>query len=305
MAPYVSMQEGGVVNGEAPTKREDANAWLMGSLLSTLILGRRAGFKADLPRELSDWSTYPMVLVPSPLTATEVNNSHVLTSFWESASAYVQKGGALYASLCADAAIPEMGTLFGATLADHAPVPEVTLTMTASFGELQPGDSFHFQPDGSNPKHWGATLDLCGGQVIAVDQDGRPALVIHTFGKGKTLLCTYPIESYLAVKPAAFDGTEETHRLYRAFRLWAGVQPLFTSGEPSVETTVLGKGERGYAVLTNHSATAYEIILTASAPMRELAQVGTKGSETISFNGASCSIHLDGYAGKIIAWRRK
>ena len=44
--------------------------------------------------------------------------------------------------------------------------------------------------------------------MIAVDQDGRPALVAHELGKGKTLLSAYPLEHYLAHVPSVFDKPE-------------------------------------------------------------------------------------------------
>ena len=99
--PYSSTQE---VSGSG-----DANLWLTRSLLNAFILARRAGLKVDLPREYTDWQTHPLVLLPSPLTGTEHNLAHVHTAFWETARAYVEEGGTLYASLCADAAIPGDG----------------------------------------------------------------------------------------------------------------------------------------------------------------------------------------------------
>ncbi len=222
--PYVSVQDG---NGAA--KEGEANQWLVGAWLSALMLARRAGLKAVFPREYDAWQKLDLLLLPSPLTSTEHNLVHVHTPFWDSVKEYVQKGGAVYASVCADAAIPEMEGLFGARLSDHTPEEEVTLTITAAFADLAPGEIFQYKPAGIRP-HWPATLDLSGGQVIATDQHGRPALVANTFGKGKTLLCAYPIESYLAVQPAAFEKEENTHRIYRAFRQWAGVTPSLPDG---------------------------------------------------------------------------
>ena len=57
-----------------------------------------------------------MLLMPSPLTSTDSYLVHVHTDFWEKARQYVADGGALYASLSGDAAIPEMESLFGARL---------------------------------------------------------------------------------------------------------------------------------------------------------------------------------------------
>jgi hypothetical protein len=302
--PYVSTQESGSAMNTANEIDSQVNYWLLGSLLSSFILARRAGLKADLPREYSDWSKYPLLLLPSPLTSTERNAAHVHTSFWDRARAYVKNGGALYASLCADAAIPEMQDLFGASLADHVAAPEVTITLTADFGDLKAGESFHYQPDFTNPKHWPATVDLCGGQVIATDQDGRPALIAHTYGAGKTLLCTYPIESYLALRPSAFETPENTDRLYRAFRLWAGVEPAFHTDQPAVEATTLCGDQRGYVVLTNHSSADHEVTLSVPEGVKDLARITPTGAEPLAFQNGACQIRVENYSGEIIAWRR-
>ena len=69
--------------------------------------------------------------------------------------------------------------------------------------------------------------------MIAVDQDGRPALVANIVGSGKTLLSAYPIETYLANTPAVFEKAESTHRIYEAFRNWTGREGGF-SKRPAV-----------------------------------------------------------------------
>ena len=166
----------------------------------------------------------------------------------------MRAGGLVYASLCADAAIPEMGDLFGASLADHASAGEVTLTFIQPFGDIAPGTVFRYQADPGNPHHWPAMLDVADGQVIAVDQDGRPALVVHSYGKGKTLLSAYPLETYLAVLPSAFERPENTHRIYRGLAQWAGFAPLFSTDTPGVEVAAWIGDQRGYAVLANHQA---------------------------------------------------
>ena len=65
----------------------------------------------------------------------------------------------------------------------------------------------------ANPRVWGSLLEVKGGRLIAVDQDGRPALVANTVGTGKTLLSAYPIETCLANAPSAFEKPENTHRI--------------------------------------------------------------------------------------------
>jgi beta-galactosidase len=105
--PYVSTQDGGAVTGERPRSDWDDNLWLTGAWLSTFILARRAGLNVSFPREYTPWQEHPLLLLPSPLTSTERNLVHVHTGFWNEARDYVEAGGTLYASLCADAAIPK------------------------------------------------------------------------------------------------------------------------------------------------------------------------------------------------------
>jgi endo-1,4-beta-mannosidase len=299
--PYVSTQDGGVAPAHHAQSGAEENTWLTGSWLSAYILARRAGLKADFPREYDDWRRRRAVFLPSPLTGTESNLVHVHTDFWTKAREYVQNGGALYASLCADAAIPEMEEIFGARLADHAPAGEVTLKVIDPFGDLKPGDTFHYSAAGG-PRQWPATLTITDGKIIAVDQDGRPALVAHSLGSGKTLLCAYPIESYLAKKPGAFDSPEPTHRIYHAFRQWAGLEPAFTTDSSSVEVSSLDAENRGYAVLVNHSNERVRTLLTASRPVKSAALIGPDGVQLIAERGG-WRIELEPWGGAVVEWK--
>ena len=64
----------------------DGNQWVMSSVLSAFILAHRAGLQPALPREADDWRQYPLVLLPSPLTATDPVFVHLHTDFWERAA---------------------------------------------------------------------------------------------------------------------------------------------------------------------------------------------------------------------------
>jgi len=295
VVPYVSVQDIHSDDGES-------NLWLMGALLSTFIIAHRAGMKVDLPREYSDWQEHPLLLLPSPLSSTERNLVHVHTRFWDTVRDYVRGGGTLYASLCADTAIPEMRDLFGATLKDHVPVTEVALTLVVPFGDLGPGETFRYQASLPGPKHWAATLDVAGGQVIAVDQDKRPALIANTFGRGKVLLSAYPLESYLAAKPSAFEGEEPTHKLYRALLNWAEIKPRFATNSPSVEVSALVGQGRGYAILANHSPEPQTITVTARETLQAVALVTDSGLQSLKLEGHAWKINLTGYGGVVVEW---
>ena len=292
--PYTSVQDG--------FETGESNVWLTRSLLNAFILARRAGLKVDMPREYSNWQEHDMLLLPSPLTATERNLTHVHTIFWDEARKYVESGGLVYASLCADAAIPEMGDLFGASLADHTSAGEVSLIFMEPFGEIAAGTVLRYQANPSNPHHWPAVLDMIGGQVIAVDQDGRPALVAHSYGKGKTLLSAYPLETILAELPSAFELPESTHRIYRGFTQWAGLIPLFSSDVPGVEVSgLLGEG-RGYAVLVNHKPEKRLVTVSTRSLLKTIRNIDPDGNNPIILGDSCWQMEIQGYGGAVIDW---
>jgi hypothetical protein len=303
MVPYTSSDEGGAVAGQKLPDFSEENDWLTGSWLSAFILARQAGLKADFPREDSDWESRPLLLLPSPLTSTDRFLVHVHTDFWERARRYVAGGGALYASLSGDAAIPEMESLFGARVVDHTPASEVTLKVVIPWGGLNPGDMFRYSAAGGSPRQWPATLEVHGGTVIAVEQDGRPALVAHHLGKGATLLCAYPLESYLANLPAAFDQEENTYRIYRAFRDWAGVPSRFRTNQPSVEATSLEAQGHGYVVAVSHSAKPQHVTVTSALPLKAVQRVTPDGEQRVSLQGSQWELDLPPYGAAVFAWR--
>jgi endo-1,4-beta-mannosidase len=302
ITPYVSLFDGDAVPGQPqPNLKEDIQ-WLRSSWLNSFILARQAGLKADFPRELTDWQKHPMIFMPSPITSTASYLVHVHSDFWEKAQKYVTQGGFLYASVGADAAIPEMEQLFGARLADTVTDSEVTLKIVAPLGDLKPGDTFHYAvPAGA--RYWGALLEVKGGQVIAVDQEGRPALVANIVGAGKTLLSAYPLEVYLANVPSVFEKTQDSYRIYQAFRDWAGVKPLFRTDQPSVEVNSLNAQGRGYAVLVNHSGKTQKINVSTILPIHSLSQLSPPGARPLTMNGSAWQMELGPYDGAVVTWK--
>jgi endo-1,4-beta-mannosidase len=296
--------EGSAVAGIQPKDFTAGNRWLMGACLSAFISLRRAGLKVAMPRELADWESYPLLWLPSPLTSTEMDLLHLHSDVWVRVKAYVESGGTVYASVCADAAIPEMKDLFGAYMVDHDPVDEVTLKISQDYGSLRKGETFHYWPNNNNPKHWGVTLEVAGGKVIAVDQKGRPALVAHKLGKGQTLFCVYPLESFTAVEPAAFEGEkgeEPTWRIYRALVEQAGVESSFTSNRPEVEAgTLIGDG-RGYVVLANHSGEAKSVQLEGKPG--SMARLTPAGRQPVGHNDEGWMVEVAPWDGAVLEWK--
>lgn len=303
VVPYTSTAEGAGVTGQSQPSFSEDNLWITGSWLSSFVLARRAGMKADFPREYENWQKRPMILMPSPLTSTDSFLVHVHSDFWEKAKKYVFDGGALYASLAADAAIPEMESLFGARMVDADPKDEVTLRVVAPFGDLKVGDTFHYSVPSATPRSWGALLEVKQGKIIAVDQDNKPALVANTVGSGKTLLSAYPLEHYLANVQSAFDKPENTHRIYEAFRTWAGIKPMFSSDRPSVEICALSAGTHGYVVITNHGSSAESVDIKSASALHSVSRIGPQGATQIPVAGTTFRIDLAGYEGAVLEWR--
>ena len=133
IVPYTTTDESANVSGQSQPNFSEENAWITGSWLSSFILAHRAGLKGDFPREYEDWQKRPLILMPSPLTSTNSFVVHVHSDFWEKARQYVAQGGALYASVAADAAIPEMESLFGARMVDANPKDDVTIKVVVPF----------------------------------------------------------------------------------------------------------------------------------------------------------------------------
>ena len=292
--PYTPVQDG--------FETGDANVWLTRSLLNTFIVARRAGLKVDMPREYAEWQSHPMLLLPSPLTATERNLTHVHTAFWDEVHEYVLNGGIVYTSLCADAAIPDMNQLFGVSLADHASVGDVSITFIKQFGDITAGTVFHYPANPANPRHWPATLDLTDGQIIATDQDGRPVLIVRSLAKGKTLVSAYPLETYLAELPSVFEHPEETHRIYQGLMQWAGFMPLFATDSPGVEIAALNGSGRGYAILANHQPENSLVTVTSRSPLRSVTVVEADGKKPIPLHGNTWQMEIPGYGGAVIEW---
>jgi len=304
VTPYVSTADGDAMPGRPQPDVSRANQWLMSSALASFILARRASLKADFPREYADWAKRPMLFMPSPITSTaDPFLAHVHSDFYEKVKQYVENGGFLYASVASDGSIPDMASLFGVRLVDRAPSSEVTLKIVAPFGDLKPGDTFHYSVPTQTIESWGTLLEVTTGKVIAVDQNNRPALVANTLGRGKSLLSAYPLEHYLANVPSVFDQPEKTHRIYKAFGDWVGLKPAFRTDQPSVEVSALNGDHRGYVVLVNHSAEPQKVTVFTTSGAHSVSRIAPEGVKPMQIEGSSWKMELGSYEGAIVEWK--
>lgn len=318
--PYVSTED--AINGlgghRERSKLESANSWLMGALLSSFVLGHRSGMKIAFPREHDDaaWSKHPIVLLPSPLTATSTPFlTHVHSDFYDRATKYVEDGGFLYASVAADAAVPSMDNLFGAHLVDTNTTGEMTIKVERPYGVLEPGMTFEVKIPSSGARSWGALLEPSPtAAVIARDQDGHPVLIANNKGKGQTLLAAFPIESHLAVTPSAFDlrkrgkstslPTLLPDLLFRSILKASGHTPLFTTDDPTVSATslVAADGKRGYTFVINHGPDPKRVVVTPRQPPAAAARVGSTDDGGLGSN-ARWSLDVPAWDARVVSWR--
>ena len=75
-------------------------------------------------------------------------------------------------------------------------------------------------------------VEPAGAEVVAVDAHGRPALLRHALGAGRTVLCTYPLEHMAARTPRV--NPEDTWRLYSALAESAGVVRPVSVADPRI-----------------------------------------------------------------------
>jgi hypothetical protein len=124
-------------------------------------------------------------------------------------------------------------------------------------------------------------------------------------GAGHTLISAYPIESYLGRQPSAFDGTDDTQRIYAALAAWAGVHPDFTTDKTSVEISVLRAPERGYAVLVNHSSKPQQVTVSCRLALQSAARVTPGGPVVMPLQANRWTMELQPWEGAIVDWRMK
>jgi beta-glucosidase len=185
---------------------------------------------------------------------------------WRQLCDLADAGAVVYASYCAGEAAEQRGPwwafteeLFGARVDTAYGIVEpiedevVTIELTADFGSLRVGDRLQVRAAGTDDARARLPVTVTGGEVIAVDAHGRPALVGRSHGDGYALLCTYPLE-YLAARAPRVN-PEDTWRLYDALAERAGVRRGIVVDDPGVLVDTLAHTDgRTFAVFTSQHA---------------------------------------------------
>ena len=235
------------------------------------LLGvHRALFPANVPLDYvhidhlsrDKLAQYKLVIFPYPLMLPE-GSAKVLSD-------YVGGGGALLAEArlawnnekgYASERIPGLGLweVVGAREAaiETAPGGRTKIRWT---GSDLPG----VPPGTVLPARWyKETLEPAGqeAKVVAEFEDGSPAAVMSTFGKGRTLM----VGSYVSAS-AHSTPTPEAERFFRGALQWAGVQfPVNVSGSP-LEVRYTESAQDTLMFVFNHAREPATALVTIARP---------------------------------------
>ena len=278
---------------------------LVRSWLNAFVLAARADIPVRFPREEIDapWPDARLLLLPAPLASTTTSLWHVRTTFWDGAEAFFARAGVLYISCSADVAIPAMERIAGCRLVDRAPAaPSPVLRFVAPWGPFRRGDELALPPWDGDLQTRGVRLDPGGADVIAVDADGEPSLLVARIGAGRAVTCAYPIELLLASTPDAHGPRDRSWGLYAGLTRLAGIQPV--AAHPDVTTGTL-LGERGGTIaVTNHGPDAVDAEIAIPEGASAVQRVDDDGhmTELDSAVGAA-GTRLEGYGSALLTWR--
>jgi len=285
-----------------------AQEQLVQAWLSTFILSRQADIPVSFPRENDNWQTLKLILAPYPLTGSSgvYFSYHLYTTFWNKARDYLNAGGTLYVSLNANSAIPRelCREICGFTLKDRARWQEqIACTFTADFGEIAAGTKLTL-PAIAGVDGTGVLIENESAQILAVDQDGQPAILLHEYGRGKLIACAYPLELLLGKHYAAFESPRPEAVFYRALKQAAGIAPLCETDRPAVECGVLQGKHRAVVILVNHSAETQTGRATFHAEIKNLSLLTVDGKSPIPHTAKTWDFTLPPFSGSIMEVER-
>jgi endo-1,4-beta-mannosidase len=221
-------------------------------------------------------------IVPDAKLYLLPSTKQVLAPTWHQLRGLAAGGAVVYLSYCAGDQpfhrypwYPKLDEVFGVEhqlaygLNDPIDDDVVELTFTDDFGSIPAGAVLRFPVAGNEHGRSFLPVEARGAKIVAIDGQGRPALLRHAVGAGETILCTYPLE-YLAAAGRRVN-PEPTHRLYDALATVAGIERPVTLDDPRVFVDMLSHpdGRRFVWFVSQHSADV-AVTPTVEGTLREL-----------------------------------
>ena len=105
-------------------------------------------------------------------------------------------------------------------LPDHVERDLVTFRFTTPFGGIAAGEELAFRAGGNENSRSFLPVEAVDAEILAVDDDGHPALLRRAVGGGWLVLCTYPIEYFASTNREV--NPEPTWRVYDALATESG-----------------------------------------------------------------------------------
>jgi endo-1,4-beta-mannosidase len=236
---------------------------LRADLLQSYVAAREADLPLELLRERDGLpGTARLYLVPSAklLTAPGLDRLRELA----------EQGATVYASYFAGSTANQRGPwlawldeIFGVRhllrygLVDPIEDAEVTLEFVEPLGDIAPGTRLAFPVAGEASARAYLPVKPTGATVVAIDQQGRPALLRHSLGEGTTVLSTYPLE-HMAARTARVN-PESTWRIYSALAEEAGVVRPVRVADPRVLVGTVHSLAAETVLFVNCSADTIEV----------------------------------------------
>jgi endo-1,4-beta-mannosidase len=146
---------------------------------------------------------------------------------------------------------------------------ELPVTFRERFGAIAAGERLCFAVGGNVHGDSFLPVEPAGAEVVAVDDQDRPVLLVGRCGRGTTVLCTLPLE-YMAARTPRVN-PEPTWRIYDALSDLAGVPRPLRCADPRVSCITLeGVEGPGLASVTNLSPEPLEATLIERGTERAL-----------------------------------
>lgn len=207
-------------------------------------------------------------------------------------------GACVYLSYCAGSSDWHRGPSYGHLnevfgvehalaygLTDPIIEDEVTFTFTRDFGTLHAGSRLTFAVAGNEHSRAFLPVRPGGAEVVAVDGNGRPALLERRTGAGSMVLCTYPIEHMASLTPRV--NPDDTVSLYDALAVHAGVRRPIRVDDPRVAADVLTHADgRRFVWLVSQATEPVTVKPVLAAGLR---------LETVDGHVAEDAVTLDQY----------
>jgi beta-galactosidase len=252
------------------------------ALYNSFILSRMAGFDLKFVTPDEDYSVCKLIILPS------FYSSRALTlPEWEKLKDFVRNGGVLYMSY-KNFAVKDMDNVFGISiLGDEMPGKGLRIFR---FAEEIGACDLSYAVNGSAIM----LVQTESAKVLSANASGEPNIVINSYGNGRAILSTEPLEEYVAAMPCDLPG-EGAHTFYRYLADLAGVTRAIKSDSPFIEHKRFRYDGGTVDYLINHGNLRQNCVLDVSgADIRILAIHGDIDVKTLDDRCTQVSLTANG-----------